>query len=761
MWGNAKTDANGDLVTLKDKNGKVLKDDKGIPLYVQQDAILNGVPGMTSGAKNSGYIKKTTEFPEGYFDPKTKQNPVIDIPKLVNDVKRWVAKGNKFPLEFGIDGVNTIARSMMYQLALRNKVNHYKSIGYSKKKAIKEAIQEAEFLTTYANRTGKVDYDSYYTHFHFDKKAALKGLEEYTKIVQKSDLSTKEQKSLLKKLLFRYNSLTGDWNFEDIETWKGYDEAIAEISESKAKKDNMINWVSNIGKTKSQFSREGHIPGYSLDRQVPVTYGKSVINTYFRQWAQIMARDSIRMFEDSMVKRKVDPDHKEAMTNFIKLYVQGAIGNPDVVPEYIYENPLMNIKGTPYGWWADNRVKNRLNKIGETLGVLKENIPENMRGLDYNDLKRWSNLEARFELASLLAHPKSVVNNIFGGTMHTIQSTGFSTWKNARSNKFMATINPAFGSKHGRDTHVVKHGILPEQLMEEYALNPNMHSAKNKAFMEGLAKKLIRDPDMSSESVRDLAKKGEITKPMMELAAKFMSVPERALRRDAYFAHYLHWYNKFNGAIKDFDHPVLVELAKKGVKATQFLYSAPYRPMFARTALGKVMTRFQLWGWNAVRFRKEALQQARIYGFKGEEAERAARIMQTDLFVFALGNAFAYSLFDTAMPAPWNWMQDTSEWIFGDEKERNRAFFGQWPRAVAPLQTITPPILRLPMASMRAVLEDDWSRVSDYYIHTMYPFGRISRDFVGKNNLINNPLSLVDKWTGIPLMSLSRMGKDD
>jgi len=106
-------------------------------------------------------------------------------------------------------------------------------------------------------------------------------------------------------------------------------------------------------------------------------------------------------------------------------------------------------------------------------------------------------------------------------------------------------------------------------------------------------------------------------------------------------------------------------------------------------------------------------------------------------------------------------MQDTSEWIFGDEKERNRAFFGQWPRAVAPLQTITPPILRLPMASMRAVLEDDWSRVSDYYIHTMYPFGRISRDFVGKNNLINNPLSLVDKWTGIPLMSLSRMGKDD
>jgi hypothetical protein len=182
--------------------------------------------------------------------------------------------------------------------------------------------------------------------------------------------------------------------------------------------------------------------------------------------------------------------------------------------------------------------------------------------------------------------------------------------------------------------------------------------------------------------------------------------------------------------------------------------------MFARTALGKVMTRFQLWGWNAVRFRKEALKQARIYGFQGEEAAKAARIMQMDLFVFALGNAFAYSLFETAMPAPWNWVQDTADWVFGDEKERNRAFFGQWPRALAPLQTVTPPILRMPMASMRAILEDDWSRVSDYYIYTMFPFGRIIKDFHGPNNLIENPLALVDKWTGIPLISATEASKE-
>ena len=42
----------------------------------------------------------------------------------------------------------------------------------------------------------------------------------------------------------------------------------------------------------------------------------------------------------------------------------------------------------------------------------------------------------------------------------------------------------------------------------------------------------------------------------------------------------------------------------------------------------------------------------------------------------------------------------------------------------------------------------------------MYPFGRISRDFVGKNNLIENPMSLVDKWTGVPLLGLSKASKD-
>lgn len=737
--GDVPVDKEGNLISIgKTKDGQ--------DLYALQKSIEFGIPGLTSGGKNSGYLIKGGIHKNGFYDAKTKQNPVINIPKLVNDLNRWMAKGNKFPEEFGIDGVNTIARSMMYEMALKNK------------KMTKE--EKFEMLNTFPSRTGRIDKELYFPHSHFNKKTALKALTEYAKYLRKSSLTEAEQQKLINKLTYRHHALTGDYMFEAINQWEGFYEGLNKIGQRKAKKEERIDWVKNIRKAGSQMSRDGHIPGYSFDRQVPIGYGKSLNNTYYRQWAQIMSRDSINKFEQSMFERKVPAEISDAWSNFAKLYVQGAIGNPDVVPEYIYNNPNMKIKGTPYGWWADNRVKNRINQIGDKLGLLKKNMPEELRGVDLNDIRRWSNLEAKFELASLLAHPKSVAANIFGGTMHTVQSVGFSNWKNARNNKYMGALNSEWATKEGREAFVIKNGVLPEQLLEEYGLAREYQSVKNKEFINDIARKLRRDPELSSESVRDLAARKGITRPITELAAKFMSVPERALRRDAFMAHYVHFYNKFNGAIRQFDHPILIELAKKGVKATQFLYSAPFRPMFARTSLGKVMTRFQLWGWNAIRFRKEALRQARLYGFKGAEMEKAARVMQLDMFVFALGNAFAYSLFDTAMPAPYNWFQDTSEWIFGDEKDRNRAFFGQWPRALAPLQVVTPPILRMPMASMRAILEDDWERVSNYYIHTMYPFGRISRDFVGKNNLIENPMSLVDKWTGVPLLGLSKASKD-
>jgi len=265
---------------------------------------------------------------------------------------------------------------------------------------------------------------------------------------------------------------------------------------------------------------------------------------------------------------------------------------------------------------------------------------------------------------------------------------------------------------------------------------------------------------MSETSLKEIAKQYGVKDKITQFAAKFMTVPEKMIRRDAFMAHYIQAWQRYGGAIKDPKHPFLVEQAKKGVQATQFLYSAPFRPAFARTALGKVMTRFQLWSWNSVRFRNDVYRQAKIYGLRpGSEAfDRYARTMQIDMFTFALANMFAYSIFETALPAPYNWMQDTADWVFGNEKERDRAFFGQWPKQLAPLQMVTPPILRLLPTSMRAMVDDDWSKISKYYIWTMFPFGRVARDLVGPGNLVDNPIRIMEKTSGFPLLQLQRKG---
>jgi hypothetical protein len=121
-----------------------------------------------------------------------------------------------------------------------------------------------------------------------------------------------------------------------------------------------------------------------------------------------------------------------------------------------------------------------------------------------------------------------------------------------------------------------------------------------------------------------------------------------------------------------------------------------------------------------------------------------------------------YSIFETALPAPWNWLQDTADWVFGNDKERDRAFMGTWPKNVAPLQLVTPPIARLPVAGLDSFIANDWERFSNYHIYTMFPFGRILKDISpwAKNNLMENPMMAIDKFSGFPMYGISRMAKE-
>ena len=230
------------------------------------------------------------------------------------------------------------------------------------------------------------------------------------------------------------------------------------------------------------------------------------------------------------------------------------------------------------------------------------------------------------------------------------------------------------------------------------------------------------------ESVLQIANRYGVGERLVKAGGFFMSSSERINRRNAFVAHALKMKERLGEAGVDIkmDDPFIFEAGLRGIETTQFLYHNSFRPAFMRTALGRVLTRFKLFAFQSVRVRKEFYQQAKAQGFKQntDAYKRFKDLYLTDLFTAAIGGMYMYSLFDVALPPPWDWFQQTGDLLFGDKKERERAFYGTLPRPIAPLQIALPPLARFPQTFVE-LLQGDWEKFSDYSIHTMYPGGRL------------------------------------
>ena len=222
-----------------------------------------------------------------------------------------------------------------------------------------------------------------------------------------------------------------------------------------------------------------------------------------------------------------------------------------------------------------------------------------------------------------------------------------------------------------------------------------------------------------------------IPEAMLKAGGSFMQGSERYLRTTSFLSHALQAREAFGkfGADIPLNDPFIIDMGLKGIENTQFLYHSAFRPAFMRTSLGKVLTRFKLFAFQSVRTRKEYYKMAKEMGFENdaEQMRKFKNLMTADLFTLAMGSIFAYSLFDTALPPPWDWLKETSEWMFGSKRDKERAFFGTYPYPLAPLQIVTPPVARIPMSIFSTTLNGDWDRFMDYNVHTMYPFGRLVR----------------------------------
>ena len=745
---------------------------KNLTEYMEEmHTIIRGKEEMR-GAKSPYFVE--------WYDPLTKKSPKYNHNAFLKDLdiysngrvpKRWKglmkSTNESIPSIFGIDGV----RSMMREMHIDFMMQIGRNLGGDKgKDYIKKATKLASFPI---KDTGQLPFENYFPRMFFEPSIVKENLKKANeRIINDKTMDDKTKLKELVKIQHRHKRLDGDYIFEEMQDGELYDKLVEAIEvKDKSVEKNMENWFSMDASMGNMRSREYSTPGWSVAPTAVEAYVRSLSNTYFKGLAGMISRNIVSNPKTGIyqkLKSKWGKDNALAWTEYAKLYVNDALGNPVTITEQQMRDSRMALRWSPYARWADNRIANRVAKTAAKLG-LKGIVSKDgtvLGGVDMYDLRKWSQMEAKFEMAALLAHPKSAIANLLGGGLHTIQSAGLTAYRNVHNYEYLQQINPKLKSRKDVDDMVVNHGVLPQWMIYELGMQKEFQSSQGKDVLKAISKIIKRDPNTTPEELTSKLKVAlggkfnNVSDGLSHFAAKFMTIPERKLRTDAFMAHYLKAWETFGGAIKDPNHPFLIEMGKKGVAATQFLYNAPNRPAYARTSLGKVMTRFQMYAWNSVKLRGDMLRKLEIAGYNpnSPEGREAQRFLGVDMFILSLANMFPYSLFENNLPQPFGWFQDTADWIFGNEQERDRAFFGTYPTAIAPLQAITPPIGRVGLI-IEGMLNGKMERVSDYYMWTMFPFGRIIRDVAGKGGIAEAPIRLVDKLTGIPLTQIQRKAK--
>ena len=482
------------------------------------------------------YIKGRKDHIDKYFTVDERGNQVARVEDFVRDAKRAIQAG-KMPhevMQIGIDNMNRMANHVM--------IRNTKNAEFQKHLAKRFAFMETR------------ETQDYWHHTDFDQAELTKALKASIENIKKTPAKNKKQReqqvSKAAQLAFQLRNITGNWENGAFENWGMYDALKVEIN-ARLKKKESLQGLEAPMKTSAQNSRQLNVRGWDRTHNAGVKYGKSLLDTYYNNMTQILGREAIRSFEMEQVKKykkdgkvidKAGWENAKAWKNWFEMYLNESMGFPTIIPDYYLNNKFMNLKGTPYHWFADSTVKNRMNKISDKLGIKGNTLLEKEIGqyMDYNKIRSWTNLEAKYQLATLLAHPKTAIANVFGGSALTIQSAGFRHWKNARNFKFLRdNIDPTWTNKSDAGKWVESLGIVEQFLTYEAGLSPYTKDLKVKKAYEKLIDKIKKDPNVSDVTLKQIWKESGLGSNIFDKAAWFMRRSERMLRRDSFLAHYL------------------------------------------------------------------------------------------------------------------------------------------------------------------------------------------------------------------------------
>ena len=527
------------------------------------------------------------------------------------------------------------------------------------------------------------------------------------------------------------------------------------------KTPNVLNTYSNRI-TRSLFNNVSAIFG---NREIDLFSNNNNLTQQFKRNKDIEAhnikiRNQARKLKGAArdkLLRKQYKDNVDLWSDYLFIYLKNSLGHPSLLTDRIVKSmetsdPL-KLKYNPYYLTSDYAVTRGLEKLYKSNKFNKmpflSNAPKSeaaRRDYFVRRMHDLGTLEAKLNLMTILANTGTMLTNIFGGGSMNIGSAGLKNFVDSKRNKpvtekllkdkqgnFILNLENGKIVKNRKDLKLwlSEKGILDTISQLEIDYNQNLTDGVKKGtknftnFFNDIRKTFKNN---NNESSLDVAQRYGVKDTLTRYGSFFMRYGERINRTDAFISHALKAKENLGnvGIETSLKDPYIFNTALKGIETTQFLYNNSQRPAFMTTSLGKVLTRFKLFAFKSVRVRQQFYREAKASGYKEgtDEYKKFKDLFAIDMFTMAMASAYMYSIFDTALPPPWDWVQDTSDLLFGDKKERDRAFYGTLPRPIAPLQVIMPPISRYPGALVE-LLQGDWDKFSDYTIHTMYPFGRL------------------------------------
>ena len=362
--------------------------------------------------------------------------------------------------------------------------------------------------------------------------------------------------------------------------------------------------------------------GYKTDETLFPNFLESIIIGKNRQLAAILSHNEIRDFERRHQKDS-NPQRVEAWANYMRWHLMQSHGAPSYLPDSALSNP-------------EFKTDSLMRRLSDKYYVDKsKDKPRTLLNLPI-----YADFQARYDLMSLLFHPKVWMGNMLGGSINSIVNTGSRYWLRAGQVKYLQTVNRDWKTWTDVVSFVKKHGVHETSLSQELG----SHNIVDHSIRERLLYRKKIGGKITLADRIEIAQSTNTSEKIVRGAAWFIQHSEQQLRVRSFMAHYLKARDMFagNGFRPSVDDPVLIHIANTGVSGTQYLYDNAARPIAAQTNMGKIFFRFKLWVGNSLRFTGDVFDEAKRAGYDETtpEFERLERYVLAMTFMTALAACF-------------------------------------------------------------------------------------------------------------------------